>query len=119
MKARIWQQGNTKAERLMRDKNLRYIHNIFVLSGNMLMAIMAIHWQKPPLINTAQQSVHLTLGSLRHFLVFSTPQQNSAPKHCPRPPGRRACRDAHAANTNRLPISRQLIYRPTNLGASS
>jgi hypothetical protein len=39
----------------MGDKNLRYIHNMVVLSGNMLMTIMAIHWQKPSLINTAHR----------------------------------------------------------------
>jgi hypothetical protein len=38
---------------------------------------------------TAQQSVHLTGGILRHFRAFSTPEQNPALGANPRPPASR------------------------------
>jgi len=36
-------------------------------------------------MKTSQQSVHLTGGILRHFRVFSTPEQNSALEVLSRP----------------------------------
>ena len=44
--ARIWQHANSKAERLKRDENLRYIRKHGRPLGKMIPAIMAAPWRK-------------------------------------------------------------------------
>jgi hypothetical protein len=46
--ARIWQHANSKAERLKRDENLRYIRKHGRAAWKMIPAIMPAPWQKPP-----------------------------------------------------------------------